>query len=76
MSYNEKLTQPFGMIYGGAIFSLVDSSCAVAVWSIIKIKKRFVTAEIKINYLEPVTSGDIVANATILREGRAIPVDV
>lgn len=75
MAFSNKLTQSFGMVHGGAIFSLADSSCAVAVLSILKEKKQFVTAEMKINFTEPVTSGDIFAISRIVREGRVIPVE-
>ncbi len=45
LPFDKKLTQPFDIIHGGAIFSLADSACAVAVASIIKSDKKFVTAE-------------------------------
>ena len=75
MSFDEKITQPFGMVHGGAIFSLADSSCALSVLSILKEKKQFVTAEMKINYLEPVSKGDIYSISKVLRQGRVMPVE-
>ena len=75
MPFNQKLTQPYGMIHGGAIFSLADSACAVAIASIIKNQKKFVTAEMKINYLEPVIEDDLISFGKVLREGRVIPVE-
>ena len=75
MSYRKEITQSFGMVHGGAIFSLADSCCAVAVLSILKEKRQFVTAEMKINFTEPVTRGDIFAISRIVREGRVIPVE-
>lgn len=75
MPFDLKLRQPYDIVHGGAIFSLADSACGFAVASIVKFKKKFVTAEMKINYLEPVTEGELKCSAKILREGRVIPVE-
>ena len=76
MPFHKKLTQPFGFMHGGAIYSLGDGACALALLSILKEKKPFVTAEMKINYLEPVVSGDTYAYARVLRQGRVVPIEV
>lgn len=76
MPFDKKLTQPFGIVHGGALFSLADGACGLAILSILKELKPFVTAEMKINYLEPVSSGDTYAYAKVLREGRVVPIEV
>ena len=76
MPFDRKLTQPFGIVHGGALFSLADGACGLAILSILKELKPFVTAEMKINYLEPVSSGDTYAYAKVLREGRVVPIEV
>ncbi len=75
MPFDLKLRQPYDMVHGGAIFSLADSACGFAVASIVKFEKKFVTAEMKINYLEPVTEDELICLAKVLREGRVIPVE-
>ena len=75
MPFDKKLTQIYGMIHGGAIFSLADSASAIAVASIVKGEKKFVTVEMKINYLEPVTEEDLICYGKVLRQGRVIPVE-
>jgi len=76
LPFDKKLTQPFGIIHGGALFSLADGACGLAILSILKELKPFVTVEMKINYLEPVNSGDTYAYAKVLREGRVVPIEV
>ena len=76
MPFDEKLTNPYGMIHGSGIFALADSAVAVAIKSITEEGKWFFTIEMKINYLEPVTSGIIEARAKVLREGRIVPAEV
>lgn len=75
MPFDKKFLQPYGMVHGGVIFSLADSACGFAVASIVKFEKKFVTAEMKINYLEPVTENELVCFGKVLREGRVIPVE-
>ena len=77
MPFHEKLTQPFGIVHGGAIFSLADSAAAIAIVRTVEPGTRFVTVEMKINSLAPVHQGVMEAEAKILRKGkRIIPIDV
>ncbi|MGI9534491.1 MAG: PaaI family thioesterase [Thermodesulfobacteriota bacterium] len=76
LPFHKKLTQPFGFVHGGALFSLADGACAFALLSVLKEKKPFVTAEMKINYLEPVRARDTYAYAKVLRQGRVVPIEV
>lgn len=75
MLYQKMHQNPYGMVHGGAISSLADTACGLAVASIVKYEKKFVTAEMKINYLEPVTEGVLICYGRVLREGRVIPVE-
>ncbi|MCK5391001.1 MAG: PaaI family thioesterase [Deltaproteobacteria bacterium] len=76
MPFDEKLTNPYGMIHGSGLFALADSAAAVAIKSIAEEGKQFFTIEMKINYLEPVSSGIVEARAKVLREGRIVPAEV
>jgi len=76
MPFSEKLTQPYGIVHGGAIFSLADSAIAVAIVSCVEPGKIFVTIEMKINFLAPVKEGMMEAEARLLRRGRIIPAEV
>jgi len=76
MPFHEKLTQPYGYIHGGALFTIADAAAAYAVWSIVDKNKMFVTVEMKINFIEPVREGTVICDATVLRKGKIIPVEV
>lgn len=75
MPFKDEHLNPYGMVHGGAIYSLADTSCGLAVASIVKYEKKFVTAEMKINYLEPVTEDELLCYGRVLREGRVVPVE-
>ena len=77
MPFHEKLTQPFGIVHGGAIFTLADSAAAIAIVRTVEPGRRFVTVEMKINYLASVSEGVMEAKAKVLRKGKTIiPIDV
>ena len=76
MQYHGKLEQPYGVMHGGAIFTLADAAAAYAVAGTQERTKQFVTVEMKINYLAPVKDGIVEARARLLKGGRVIPIDV
>ena len=74
---NENLTNPYGYTHGGVLSTLADSAAAVAIAGMPPaIGKKFMTVEMKINYLHPVTGGFIEAHARALREGKIVPAEV
>ena len=76
MPFHEKLTQPYGYIHGGALFTIADAAAAYAVRSVVDKNKMFVTVEMKINFIEPVREGTVICDATVLRKGKIIPVEI
>ncbi|HEY7536179.1 MAG TPA: PaaI family thioesterase [Thermodesulfobacteriota bacterium] len=76
MPFHVKLTQPYGIVHGGAIFSLADSAVAVAALSIVEPERKVVTVEMNISFLAPVKDGVMEARARVLRKGRIIPAEV
>ncbi|MBW1999628.1 MAG: PaaI family thioesterase [Deltaproteobacteria bacterium] len=72
LSFSDKLVHPFGVVHGGAIFSLADSAVAMALLGLIDKTERFTTVETKINYVNPVRNGDISAESRIIHKGNRI----
>jgi len=72
LEYSDNLLQPFGVVHGGAIFSVADSSVAMALLGLIKHNEVFTTVEMKINYLRPFTEGEILSEARIIYKGSRI----
>ena len=61
-----------GIVHGGAIFTLADSAIGTGIY--IVLGKPSTTAEMKINYLQPVTGDTLTARSYILRAGRRLVV--
>ena len=75
MPFLEEYTQHYGMLHGGAIFTLADAACGVAVASVAREGKKFLTSQMNINYLEPIREGVTICRAKVLRQGRIMPVE-
>lgn len=74
IGYREELKQPMGLMHGGVLASLADAAVAAALRDLVEPNERFVTIELKINFLRPVTSGKVTAEARILKKGKRVAV--
>lgn len=70
LSFDQKLTHPYGQLHGGATASLVDASVACALVTLVKPDDKVGTIELKVNFLAPVTGGSIIAEARIIHQGK------
>ena len=58
------------VVHGGILAALADTTGAIAAYTVVPRGTHLATVELKINYLEPVVRGTIVAEARVLRRGR------
>jgi uncharacterized protein (TIGR00369 family) len=65
-----KHKQLHGVVHGGILASLADTTAAIAAYSAVPNGTAIATVEMKINFLEPVQDGRIRAVARVLRAGR------
>ena len=71
MPVDERTTQPFGILHGGASCVLSESLGSVAAWMTIDPEKyRAVGLEINCNHIRAVTEGRVIGTATPLHTGR------
>ena len=64
------LKQPAGVLHGGASFGLADTAVAIAMRPLYGVEAVLLTIEMKINYLEPIVDGTVIAEAYVLRSSR------
>lgn len=67
-----RLMHPQQIVHGGVIFTLADTAMSMAVISVVPPRTRFSTVEAKINYLQPVRTGELLAEAHFVQRGRTI----
>jgi uncharacterized protein (TIGR00369 family) len=64
--------QNHGVVHGGAIASLIDSSMAFAIIPLIAENERTTTVDLTIHYLRPLTEGVAKSTAQVVRAGRRV----
>lgn len=72
LEITERALNSLGVAHGGVICSLVDHAIGAAVAFALGRGKRAVTAELKVNFLAPVTAGIVTARGRLIREGKRL----
>jgi len=68
-----KHLQPFGIVHGGVLASLVDAASAVAVYTEIATGLELTTVEMKLNYLAPAVEGShLIGLGKCLKHGKTL----
>ena len=63
---------PMGTLHGGVICDIADAAMGISYLSMLGPGESFTTVEIKVNFLRPVWSAHLVANASVLKKGRTM----
>lgn len=64
--------QPFGIVHGGVLATLVDTATFWSVFMRIPEGSGLVNIDLKLNYLKPVENGLLVAEGRTIRSGKSI----
>ena len=72
MPFRKELTQAYGVAHGGAITTLADTAVAFALMTLIQPGQRVTTVEMKINFLSPVTGGELFGEARVIQKGKRL----
>jgi uncharacterized protein (TIGR00369 family) len=65
-----KHKQVHGVVHGGVLAAMADTAGGLATYMVVPRGTRLATVEMKINFLEPVAQGTVLAEARVLRKGR------
>ena len=63
---------PMGGLHGGILCDLTDAAMGTAFASTLELEEPFTTIELKINFLRPVRTGRLRAEAKVVKRGRTI----
>lgn len=72
LKMRDELRQPYGVLHGGATASLIDTAMAFAVIASIGEDEKATTVDLTVHYLRPVTEGEIICTAKMVRTGKRI----
>jgi uncharacterized protein (TIGR00369 family) len=65
-------SNPMGTLHGGILCDLADAAMGMAFASTLKAHETFTTLELKINFLRPVWTARLRAEATVVNRGRKV----
>ena len=68
----EKLRQPHGLLHGGATASLIDTTTAFAVVSVLADGEKASTVDLTVHYLRPVINEKTICTAKIVKAGKRL----
>lgn len=72
LPYRPELNQPAGIVHGGAIATLIDTSVVGAIFSTLAtLPRRLATVDMHIQYLAPAREHDLIAHAAVTKRGRS-----
>ena len=63
---------PMGTLHGGVLCDIADAAMGFAYVSTLEEGESFTTLELKINYLRPVWTGKLFAEARMVKGGRSV----
>ncbi|MBA2493194.1 MAG: PaaI family thioesterase [Acidobacteria bacterium] len=72
LQMRDELRQPYGILHGGATASLIDTAMAFAVKTCVAEDVPTTTIDLTVHYLRPVSEGEILCTARIVRAGKRI----
>ncbi len=72
LKMRDELRQPQGVLHGGATASIIDTAMAFAVITCLDAEEKATTVDLTVHYLRPVSEGEIVCTAKIVRAGQRI----
>lgn len=69
---DERHHNPYGLVHGGVVFTLVDTVMGAATVGVMEPGDTCATIEIHLRYLRPVTDGTLRCDVHVLRTGRRV----
>lgn len=72
MEIGERHLQPFGIVHGGVLATLIDTATFWAAFMRVPDDAGLVNIDLKLNYLQPAIAGRLTAEGRCIRPGRTI----
>ena len=66
---DERLHNPMGRVHGGVISALADAALGIAFGRTLLDGQDFSTIEMKVNFMRPLTTGTLTADAKVIQRG-------
>lgn len=70
LKYRDELNNPYEIVHGGVLASLIDVAIGIAVVTKLNIGENSVTADLRVNYLSPLQKQNGYAFGRLVRRGK------
>lgn len=70
MQVKEEMKNLYGILHGGAVATILDSSCGIAIGSLLKPGEIVVTVDMRVNFISNVRSGTLIGEGRVLHRGK------
>jgi uncharacterized protein (TIGR00369 family) len=70
MPAKDEMCNLYGMLHGGAIATILDSSCGIAVGSLLKSGEIVVTVDMRINFISNLKGGYLIGEGEVVHRGK------
>jgi acyl-CoA thioesterase len=72
LEVTDELRNPYGVLHGAVLYAMADTGMGAAVSAGLDDEQQCATIEVKISYFEPVESGRVTCETSVLREGGSV----
>ena len=72
ISLDECHLQPYGIVHGGVVATIIDTATFWAAFLRLPEEAGLVNVDLKLNYLQPIIDGRLIARGICIRSGRTI----
>lgn len=72
LTVDERHANPNGVVHGAVLFALVDTAMGKATMSVLADGLYCASVELSLRFIRPASSGELIAEATVAKQGRSI----
>lgn len=72
LDMRSELSQPYGVLHGGATATLMDTATAFAVFTVIGPGEKATTSTLTVHYLRPHAEGRLTCTAKVIKTGKKV----
>lgn len=72
LEVTDELRNPYGVLHGAVLYAMADTGMGAVVSAGLDDDQQCATIEVKISYFEPVESGRVTCETSVLREGGSV----
>ena len=72
LEVTDELRNPYGVLHGAVLYAMADTGMGAAVSAGLDDEQQCATIEVKISYFEPVESGRVACETSVLRQGGSV----